>query len=163
MCVRIKQKESLNQFTNQQNDTMKKSILFLLFTGSIFLTSAQSKDDKAVADAAGYLVKALESGIRADLETIASDQLSYGHSNGLIEDKAAFVEAIASGKSDFVKIDITNQTIAVSGKTAIVRHRLDGVTSNNGTPGEIHLNILLVFRNEKGNWKLYARQAARVI
>jgi hypothetical protein len=29
--------------------------------------------------------------------------------------------------------------------------------------GEIHLNILYVFRKEKGEWKLLARQAARVI
>ena len=142
---------------------MKKSILLLLFSCSLLFSTAQSKDEKAVEAATAFLVKALESGNRADLQDIASPELSYGHSNGLIEDKTAFVEAIASGKSDFVKIDISNQTIAVSGKTAIVRHRLDGVTNNNGTPGEIHLNILLVFRNEKGSWKLYARQAARVI
>lgn len=142
---------------------MKKSILLLLFSCSLLFSTAQSKDEKAVEAATAFLVKALESGNRADLQDIASPELSYGHSNGLIEDKTAFVEAIASGKSDFVKIDISNQTIAVSGKTAIVRHRLDGVTNNNGTPGEIHLNILLVFRNEKGGWKLYARQAARVI
>ena len=142
---------------------MKKSILLLLFSFSLLYSTAQSKDEKAVEAATAFLVKALESGNRADLQDIASPELSYGHSNGLIEDKTAFVEAIASGKSDFVKIEISNQTIAVSGKTAIVRHRLDGVTNNNGTPGEIHLNILLVFRNEKGSWKLYARQAERVI
>jgi ketosteroid isomerase-like protein len=142
---------------------MKKSILLLLFSGSVFCSTAQSKDEKAVEAATAFLVKALESGDRTDLQNIASAELSYGHSNGLIEDKTAFVEAIASGKSDFVKIDISKQTIAVSGKTAIVRHRLDGVTSNSGTPGEIHLNVLLVFRNEKGAWKLYARQAARVM
>jgi Domain of unknown function (DUF4440) len=142
---------------------MKKMVLSLLLAGSLVSATAQTKDEKAVASATTLLVKALESGVRADLEGIASDQLSYGHSNGLIEDRAAFVEAIASGKSDFVKIDISNQTVAVSGKTAIVRHRLDGVTSNSGTPGEIHLNILLVFRKENGGWKLYARQAARVM
>lgn len=142
---------------------MKKMVLSLLLAGSLVSATAQTKDEKAVASATSLLVKALESGVRADLEGIASDQLSYGHSNGLIEDRAAFVEAIASGKSDFVKIDISNQTVAVSGKTAIVRHRLDGVTSNSGTPGEIHLNILLVFRKENGGWKLYARQAARVM
>jgi hypothetical protein len=142
---------------------MKKTILFLLFSCLLLFSTAQSKDEKAVEAATAFLVKALECGNRVDLQDIASPDLSYGHSNGLIEDKSAFVESIVSGKSDFVKIDISNQTIAVSGKTAIVRHRLDGVTNNNGTPGEIHLNILLVFRNEKGSWKLYARQAARVL
>jgi ketosteroid isomerase-like protein len=154
---------NLKVSTNKTNDNMKKMVFSLLLAGSLVSVSAQSKDEKAVETATSQLVKALESGIRADLEGIASDQLSYGHSNGLIEDKAAFVEAIASGKSDFVKIDISKQTVAVSGKTAIVRHRLDGVTNNSGTPGEIHLNILLVFRKENGGWKLYARQAARVI
>ena len=42
----------------------------------------------------------------------------------MIEDKNEFVEKLVSGKSDFVTIDLTEQTISISDKTAIVRHIL---------------------------------------
>jgi ketosteroid isomerase-like protein len=124
---------------------------------------SQTKDERNAEAAVAFLVRALESSNKADLESIASEELSYGHSNGLIEDKKAFVEALTNGSSDFENIKISNQTIKVTGNLALVRHRLDAGTLNKGVKGEIHLNILLVFRKEKGEWKLLARQAARVI
>ncbi len=64
---------------------------------------------------------------------------------GMVEDKTEFVEKIASGKSDFVTIDLKDQTISISGKTAMVRHKLNATTNDNGKPGEVHLAILLHF------------------
>jgi len=129
---------------------------------SITNLSAQSKSEKEVAHAVEQLRLAMVSGNRADLEGIASGKLSYGHSGGKIEDKAAFVEAIAGGSSDFVTIRLSNQTIAVEGKTAIVRHVLDADTNDGGKPGQVHLAILLVFAKEKGGWKMLARQAVKL-
>jgi hypothetical protein len=142
---------------------MKKitPLIFILFM-SITNLSAQSKSEKEVANAVEQLRLAMVSGNRADLEGIASDKLSYGHSGGKIEDKAAFVEAIAGGLSDFVNITLSNQTIAVEGKTAIVRHVLDAATNDGGKPGQVHLAILLVFAKEKGDWKMIARQAVKL-
>jgi ketosteroid isomerase-like protein len=123
---------------------------------------AQSKEEQAVALAVERLKKAMIDGSRSELEAITSSQLSYGHSSGLVESKSEFVEKIASGKSDFVSIDLKDQTISVSGKTAIVRHRLDAKINDGGKPGEVHLLILLVFQKENKQWKLLARQAVRV-
>ena len=122
---------------------------------------AQSKSEKAVADAVEQLRNALISGDRSSLESIVHNKLSYGHSGGAVEDKAAFVEKIASGKSDFVSIDLADQTISVSGKTAIVRHLLNAKTNDGGKPGEVHLKILLIFQKDGGKWKLLARQAVK--
>ena len=142
---------------------MKKIIPFIALLLAFTTSFAQSKDEKTAESAVAFLVKALESSNKADLEAIASDELTYGHSNGLVEDKKAFVEALTNGSSDFENIQISNQTIKVTGNLALVRHRLDAGTLNKGVKGEIHLNVLYVFRKEKGEWKLLARQAARVI
>lgn len=123
---------------------------------------AQRKSEKAVANAVEQLRNAMVSGGRPALESIAHDKLSYGHSGGAVEDKAAFVEKIASGKSDFVSIDLSEQTISVSGKTAIVRHVLNAKTNDAGKPGEVHLRILLIFQKDGGKWKLLARQAVKL-
>ena len=108
---------------------MKHLFLFLLvaviFNNAI---TAQSKQEQQVAAAVESLRKAMVDGDRAALDNIAMDGLSYGHSGGKVEDKSSFVENIANGNSDFVTIDLTDQTIFVSGKTAIVRHRLSATT-----------------------------------
>ena len=142
---------------------MKKFFFFIAVILASASSFAQTKNESSAAAAVAFLVKALESSNKADLESIASEELTYGHSNGLIEDKKAFVEALTNGSSDFENIKISNQTIKVTGNLALVRHRLDAGTLNKGVKGEIHLNVLLVFRKEKGEWKLLARQAARVI
>jgi ketosteroid isomerase-like protein len=72
------------------------------------------------------------------------------------------VEGIASGKSDFVSIDLTNQTIKIVGNTAVVRHILTGTTNDNNTPANIKLSILSVWQKQQGQWKMLARQAVKV-
>ncbi|MBI2284848.1 MAG: nuclear transport factor 2 family protein [Bacteroidetes bacterium] len=139
--------------------------LYLLGILSLFSFSspAQSKDEKEVADAVEKLRQAMIRKDRATLENLAADSLSYGHSGGKVENKTSFVENIASGKSDFVKIDFSEQTISVVNKNAIVRHTLHADTNDGGKPASIKLKILLVWVKEKGEWKLLARQAVKLV
>ena len=141
---------------------IKKMICLIMIAGIINGTMAQSKEDAAVNAAVENLKKAMVDGDKAGLEKITSDKLSYGHSSGKIEDKASFVDNIVTGKSDFVTIELTNQTVSVSGDAAIVRHTLSATTNDNGNPGSVKLNILLVWQKQKGQWKLLARQAVKV-
>jgi hypothetical protein len=143
---------------------MIKKILAVAFilTTIATATNAQKKAEAAVAAAVEKLRKAMIDGNRQDLESIASDKLSYGHSSGLVESKSEFVEKIASGKSDFVTIDLPDQTISVSGNTAIVRHKLNATTNDGGKPGEVHLQVLLIFQKDQKQWKLLARQAVKL-
>lgn len=141
---------------------MKKLFLSLcLIVVICAATVAQTSQDK-VANAVTFLKQAMVSGNQQDLEKIASENLSYGHSGGKIEDKAAFVKSISSGSSDFVSIDLTDQTISVKGKMAIVRHKLAAKTNDNGKPNEVKLGVLLVFAKEGKDWKLLARQAYKI-
>jgi ketosteroid isomerase-like protein len=125
------------------------------------ISFAQSKDEKAVASQVESLRKAMVDADKATLEKLADAKLSYGHSGGKIEDKPTFVENIVSGHSDFLSIDLTDQTIVITGNTAIVRHNFAAATNDNGKPGNVHLHILLVWVKEGGQWKLIARQAVK--
>ena len=119
---------------------------------------AQEKEN-AVAAAVEQLRQAMIDADQSKLESLVSDQLSYGHSSGVIDDKKTFVDKIVTGKSDFVSIDLSEQTITVSDKTAIVRHLFKAKTNDGGKPGEVQLRIMLVWQKQKGGWKLLARQA----
>lgn len=141
---------------------MKKIFIVLFFSVCSWTTQAQSKDEIAVANAVEALKKAMIEGKKESLENIAADDLSYGHSAGKVEDKAEFVRAIVSNESDFVTIDLTDQTIKIVGNNAIVRHKLSATTNNNGQPGTVKLAVLLVWQKQKGQWKLLARQAVKI-
>jgi hypothetical protein len=132
-----------------------------IFLGSLSL-HAQSADEKDVAAAVESLRKAMIDPNKATLEGITVKELSYGHSNGLVEDQPAFVEALASGKSDFLSITLEEQTIKIVGNTAIVRHKLSADTNNNNTPGKVSLAVLLIWQKQSGKWKLIARQAVKI-
>lgn len=141
---------------------MKKIFFFLLLTVPAFTLLAQSKKEKQVASAVEQLRKAMVDGDAVMLDQLASPELSYGHSGGAIDDKKIFVDKLVSGKSDFVTITLSEQTIRVTGKTAIVRHKLDATTNDNGKPGEVHLKVMTVWIKQKGHWKLLARQAIKL-
>ena len=136
----------------------------LLAIAVLFISTtmhAQTKGEKEVAAAVETLRKAMIDGSETALNNIAADILTYGHSSGKIETKAEFVGTLVSGKSDFVSIDLTGQTIQVSGDVAIVRHSLSAKTNDGGKPGEVNLRILTVWQKQKGGWKMVARQAVK--
>jgi hypothetical protein len=141
---------------------MKTSILAILLLLTTSLIQAQTKKEKAVNNAVEKLRLAMIDGNRSMLEELSAENLSYGHSGGHIDDKKEFVEKIASGKSDFVSIELSEQTISISGKVAIVRHILKAKTNDGGKPGDVHLRILLVWEKKGGKWKLLARQAVKM-
>ena len=97
------------------------------------------------------------------LGALVADDLSYGHSGGKVDTKASFIADLLDGKSDFVTIAITDQTIkVVDGNTAIVRHTLTADTNDSGKPGKVAQKILGVWQKQGGSWKLLARQAVRI-
>ncbi len=134
--------------------------ILLLININIF---AQSKSKTQVATAVQQLTKAMIDGDSALLDKLVSDKLSYGHSGGHIDLKPEFIHKLNGGGSDFVTIDLTEQTIEVFKKTAVVRHDLSAKTNDNNKPAEVHLKVLLVWQKQKGGWKLIARQAVKII
>ena len=119
---------------------------------------------KEVADAVEQLRKAMISADGALLDQLASDELSYGHSNGNIQSKQEFISSFTSGESVFVSIEVSGQKVQIIGNTAIVRHILSAETNDKGKgPGSVKISILLVWINdEEQGRKLVARQAVRV-
>ena len=123
---------------------------------------AQSRSEIAVANAVEQLRKAMVDADSAKLDKLVSAKLSYGHSGGHIDDKKEFVQKIVSGKSDFVTLEFAEQTISVNKNAAIVRHKLNATTNDNGKPGKVNLSVLLLWQKQHGDWKLLARQAIKI-
>jgi hypothetical protein len=141
---------------------MPKYLIVIGFIALAFIQTAiaQDKGKVAVENAVLQLRDAMLSGEEASLIAISSKHLTYGHSNGAVEDQDAFVHALASGNNNFTNITLSDQTVEILGKIALVRHNLAGNTHNKGAePATVNLGVLLVWQKEGKDWKLLARQA----
>ena len=123
---------------------------------------AQSGDEAGVNQAVEELRQAMLKADKAKLEELLSDKLSYGHSGGVIESKAQFIDVVAGKKTIYKAITVTEPSTSVVGDNAIVRHKLVVEFETDGKPGTSQIGALQVWHKEGGRWKLLARQAFRL-
>ena len=142
---------------------IKKLLVAFSFMTVSLMFAQKNNAQQAVSEASEKLRLAMISGDKTILESLILPELTYGHSGGHIDDAKEFVDKLASKKSNFLNIDITNQSIQIVDKTAIVRHHLFANTEDLGkAPAVVNLDILYVWSKTKNGWKLLARQAVKV-
>lgn len=143
---------------------MKRLLLILLIMNLSYLTvSAQFEDLDKINTAVESFRVAIVAADPVALESLTSPLLTYGHSNGLIENQKEFIRAIVSKESNFTKIDLEDQEVTVSDDVAMVRHNLIGDTANKGKePGKVRLGVLTTWQKTDGQWILLGRQAFKL-
>jgi len=123
----------------------------------------KSSDEAAVASAVESFRAVMLKPDQETFETLFAESLTYGHSNGLIEDRATCIASMVTGKFKFTGLEFSEQSIDVVDHTAIVRHIMFGHTADAGKePGTVRLHVLQVWIKKEGKWQLVARQAVRI-
>lgn len=121
----------------------------------------ESADEAAARKAVDDLTKAMMAADKAKLEALVSDQLSYGHSAGKVENKAEFIGIIAGKKTIYKSITLVDPSVSVVGSNAIARHIFTAEVESDGKPSSAKVGVLQVWVKDGGAWKLLARQAFR--
>ena len=136
----------------------------LLASGTAVLARTPAHAESAdVENAVSSLTKAMLNADKAKLEALVSDQLSYGHSSGKLEDKSIFVDVVAGKKTVYKSIELSKQTVAVVGNNAIVRHAWESESgAGDGKWNVSKIGVLQVWVKQGSDWKLLARQAFKV-
>lgn len=124
--------------------------------------AAASDDEAAVTQAVEALRKAIFSQEKAQLEALAAEQLSYGHSDGRVETKAQFIEGVMTRKAIVKSITLSDHTITIVGTDAIARHMWASESETDGKPTSTKIGVLQVWQKQGGTWKLLARQGFRM-
>ena len=137
------------------------ALLLTLFTATQ-PAFAQANEEAAVAQAVESLRKAMFARDVAGFEAMISENVSYGHSAGRIEDKKLFIKNALANKSVMKSLAFTDQTVKVTGNTAVVRNTYNAESELDGKANSTKIGVLLVWAKEAGGWKLYARQAYRL-
>ena len=101
---------------------IKKTIyLFALLLAFTVAAKAQSANEKDIDNAGKLLNQGLINRDIKLLNRLTLPNLSYGHSSGAVENKAAFTKAVADGPVRYISIDVADQTITITGNVAITR------------------------------------------
>lgn len=94
------------------------------------------------------------------LAELVSDDVNYGHSAGRIENKAAFLKAVAENKSKAKKLEYSDIKIQVNGNSAVARHIWESENELDGKTTQTRIGIFQVWlKGADGKWKIYGRQA----
>jgi ketosteroid isomerase-like protein len=128
---------------------------------SFWNTNAQTINTEVEMSIAN-LNAAMISKDKSTLEKLTMDELSFGHSTGVVENKSEFVQNVLSGPTTFYKIDISNQSINTADNIAIVRNISTINGSTKGQPLDIKIGVLMIWKKQGGNWKLLARQGFKL-
>ena len=123
---------------------------------------AQPADEAAVTQAVEKLRIAMISADRSQLDALTAPQLSYGHSAGVVESKAQFLDVVAGRRTVYKTITLSDQTLTMSGDNAIVRHVFSTDFESDGKPSSSRVGVMQVWHRQSGQWRLLARQAFRI-
>lgn len=142
------------------------SIIFVVLISLFACKALESEADQfeSVEKTVEELFTAMMEADESSLTLLLSEDLSYGHSSGVIQSKNEFIEEILSGKPvKLTNIRVENQTVDISDNVAIVRHTFlsDGINAE-GETVPIRIGNCLVWKKENDMWKLLVRQAFRL-
>ena len=118
-------------------------------------------EEAAVNQAIENLRKAMVDADKDKLAQLVSDQLSYGHSSGVLETKAQYIDVIASKKTIYQSINLLEPWSA-RGANAIVRRHLHGRARGRRKTRTGARGCPQVWQKQAGRLKLLARQAFRL-
>jgi ketosteroid isomerase-like protein len=141
---------------------MKKLFISLVLSLVVFNVSAQDKKEKEIEETVAAFRQAILDGDSTKLDQLTDSGLTYGHSLGKLENKQQFIHALASGESDFKTLELSEQTIVVRGKTAVVRHKLAADIKEGDKFNSVKLAVMMVWIKDDKHWKLLGRQAIRL-
>jgi ketosteroid isomerase-like protein len=138
------------------------TILAVAGAGGAARAAQPSPEAAAVEKAVEALRVAMVAGDGKVLDALVEEHLTYGHSHGMLQNKAEFIKFLvgpkAPGKFNWIKL--SQQTVDLVDNTALVRHVFDAENVlPDGTLTSAHILVLHVWKKEPGGWKLLARQA----
>jgi hypothetical protein len=101
------------------------------------------------------------------LSSLLSDEVSYGHSNGLIQSKNQLIRSVVSGEQDYKSIEPADMSFGIYENTVVVTMKGRFVLNYNGQPLDLNMFVTLVWikkiwKGKNSDWELVARQSVKL-
>lgn len=96
------------------------------------------------------------------LDVLLADELSYTHSNGMVDTKASYIEAIAGKVFDYQSESRSDVKVEVVGDTAMVTGRVAMTVLAGGRTVELDSRYTVVWIRRDGSWQLLCWQSTPI-
>ena len=131
---------------------------------SVVPAAAAAADEDAVAKNVEAFRAAQVAADPKAFDALCAAELSYSHSDGRVEDKAAFIANATNGKSKWLSLKYEDPKIRVVGPAAIVRFHWLGEQEAvaDGKKSSTNLHILMNWQKQGADWKLLSRASTKL-
>ena len=136
------------------------AVVAWLSLGQAAPAAATAEDAVRAADAAR--IKAFIAADRAVLTSLLGEDLTYTHSSGRLDGKAAIIDAITSGKTQYHTMVPEDVQVRLYGDVAVLTGRAAVNVTNDGQLLDLKLRFMSVYVKRDGRWQFVAWQSTRV-
>ena len=137
------------------------TLLFCLFF-FVGFSQTYSKKEKALLIQVSKLDSLMENNDSKILE-LFSDDVSFGHSNGWLQNKDDFKKDFESGKVKYQSVKQTElKELKIKNKFANIRRIIAVKGLYKNETFEMKLSVLEFWIQQKGIWKLWSRQSVKI-
>jgi len=138
--------------------TKKYSLILVAFFNLLLAQSAFAQNQKELEKTLEEFRSAFIHPDESTLLLLTSKDLTYGHSSGVIENQAEFIEALVNGPTKYLTLATNDQTIHFVDNIALVRQNFLAEIKNGQNLSKLDLGVLLIWKKENSGWQLLARQ-----
>jgi hypothetical protein len=139
---------------------MKHLLLIVLLWPLATLKAQLTEVEKLVATVQEFH-QALVNKNSISLNQQTDKALSYGHSNGWVQDKKELIADLQSGKINYQQFTTDSMVTHINGTMANVRFKATVDASMNGVNSSFKLRVLEVWVKKSSRWLLFSRQAVK--
>lgn len=139
---------------------MIKSFLAILLVWCTISLKAQASNDKLIATITGFHQALVSKNIVA-INQQTDKALSYGHSNGWVENKSDLLKNLESGVMQYDSYLVDSLVITSNENLANARFSANVSATLKGQRNNFQLRVLEVWVKKGNRWVLFARQAVR--
>jgi hypothetical protein len=140
-----------------------KTLLLFIFVLPVF-ASAQVGDSKQQMQVMMKMASLRQSLLNKDTATLSrllADNVTYGHTNGMIQSKGELVQDIANGNQQYQAINLAGLNVTVYNDAATVNLDATIKMIYHGKLLDFKMKALFVWIKQSGEWKLVARQSVK--
>jgi ketosteroid isomerase-like protein len=123
-------------------------------------TAAEVEREVLEADAAR--VKALVENDVDALEALLADDLTYVHSNGMLDSKASYIDGLRSGRSRYLTMDMSEVSVRSVGDTGLINARFNARVKVGDREVNPVARVLIVYAKRDGRWQMIAWESTSI-
>jgi hypothetical protein len=145
-----------------KTDHMKKlSFIFLLGCLLPLVTFSQESGKTEIMMKMLSLKNSLLNKDSVSLSALLADDVTYGHTNGLLQTKQQLIHDVMTGVQDYKSITPGQMDIRVYGNTAVVVMSSEVNMIFGGKPLDLQMSVTLTWVKMNSAWRLVARQSVK--